>query len=51
MFPLGALFNFMNWPVFHEWGLGHGSFLIAWPLLGWATYRALKCTPWFKSCS
>lgn len=33
MFPLGALFDHMNWPVFHGWGLAHGSFVIAWPLL------------------
>jgi len=31
--PLGMIFDRMNWPVFHSWGLAHGSFLIAWPLL------------------
>jgi hypothetical protein len=33
MWPLGALFGRMNWPVFHLWGLAHGSFVLAWPLL------------------
>jgi hypothetical protein len=33
MAPLGALFNAMNWPLFHTWALAHGSFLFAWPLL------------------
>jgi hypothetical protein len=27
------LFDAMNWPLFHTWGLAHGSFLFAWPLL------------------
>jgi hypothetical protein len=33
MAPLGMLFDRMNWPLFHTWGLAHGSFIIAWPLL------------------
>lgn len=33
MFPLGWLFGIMNWPVFHSWGLFHGAFVVAWPLL------------------
>jgi hypothetical protein len=33
MFPLGMLFNDMNWPLFHSWALAHGSFILAWPLL------------------
>jgi len=33
MFPLGMLFDSMNWPLFHSWGLAHGSFILAWPLL------------------
>ena len=43
--PLGALFDRMNWPVFHGWGLIHGSFIIAWPLLTWLL---LKLGPWIK---
>lgn len=38
MIPLGALFDFMNWPVFHSWGLTHESFLIAWATLSWVSY-------------
>jgi len=33
MVPLAMLFDAMNWPLFHTWGLAHGSFLIAWPVL------------------
>lgn len=33
MLPLGLLFDRMNWPLFHTWGLAHGSFIIAWPIL------------------
>lgn len=33
LFPLGGLFDTMGWSVFHTWGLVHGSFLIAWPML------------------
>jgi hypothetical protein len=33
MIPLAMLFDAMNWPLFHSWGLAHGSFIIAWPLL------------------
>jgi hypothetical protein len=33
MAPLGMLFDAMNWQLFHTWGLAHGSFLFAWPLL------------------
>jgi hypothetical protein len=33
MFPLGMVFDDMNWPRFHSWALAHGSFHLAWPLL------------------
>jgi hypothetical protein len=33
MWPLGWLFGVLHWPVFHSWGLVHGSFVVAWPLL------------------
>ena len=33
MFPLGMLFDGMNWPLFHFWALAHGSFVLAWPML------------------
>ena len=38
---LAALFDAMQWPVFHSWGLGHGSFLIAIPLMAWPVYWVL----------
>jgi hypothetical protein len=33
LWPLAVLFDRMNWPVFHSWGLIHGSVLLAWPCL------------------
>ncbi|MBS1802195.1 MAG: hypothetical protein JST28_02450 [Acidobacteria bacterium] len=33
MIPLSMLFDAMNWPLFHTWGLAHGSFILAWPML------------------
>jgi hypothetical protein len=47
MIPLAALFDAADWPVFHTWGLVHGSFLIAWPVLAglsFAVGRGLKET-------
>jgi len=38
MFPLGMVFDAMNWPLFHSWGLAHGSFVLAWPILTLATF-------------
>jgi hypothetical protein len=47
MWPLAWLFGVMGWPLFHGWGLAHGSFVIAWPLLsglvfllGWLLVRS-----------
>jgi len=52
MIPLGILFTAMNWPLFHTWGLVHGSFIFAWPWLAalafaflwvvWLRKRSLK---------
>lgn len=41
MAPLATLFEAMNWPVFHRWGLAHGSFIIAWPVLTLIAYGLL----------
>ena len=30
---LGSLYDAKGWPMFHSWGLIHGSWLIAWPML------------------
>jgi hypothetical protein len=42
MFPLGWLFGEMNWPIFHSWGLMHGSFVIAWPVLALLVYVVFR---------
>ena len=44
VFPLGLLFDKMNWPFFHSWGLAHGSFVLAWPmmtLLSFGVFRGI----------
>jgi Na+-driven multidrug efflux pump len=33
MWPLGWLFGAMGWPMFHAWGLVHGSWVLAFPLM------------------
>lgn len=33
MWPVGWLFGQMGWPMFHGWGMAHGAFVIAWPVL------------------
>jgi hypothetical protein len=42
MIPLGLLFDAMDWPVFHSWGLIHGSFILAWPLLTLASFGVIR---------
>ena len=42
MVPLGLLFDGMNWPLFHTWGLAHGSFIIAWPVLACVSFALLR---------
>jgi len=42
MWPLGWVFGLMNWPMFHSWGLVHGSFVIAWPMLSVLSYMVLR---------
>lgn len=42
MIPLAMLFDAMNWPLFHSWGLVHGSFFIAWPALAAASFGLIK---------
>jgi len=48
MWPLSSLFDRNNWPVFHTWGLAHGSAVIAWPVLASACYGILMLVtlPW-----
>lgn len=33
MVPMAMIFDTMDWPLFHSWGLTHGSLVIAWPVL------------------
>ena len=42
MWPLAALFGANNWPIFHSWGLMHGAFMIAWPVLSGLTFVVLR---------
>ena len=42
MVPLGLMFDAMNWPLFHTWGLAHGSFIIAWPILACVSFGLLQ---------
>jgi hypothetical protein len=42
MIPLAMLFDAMNWPLFHSWGLAHGSFIIAWPLLTLTSFAVIR---------
>ena len=42
MVPLGMLFDAMNWPLFHTWGLAHGSFVIAWPVLAVISFGVIR---------
>ncbi len=44
MWPLGALFEAMHWPVFHGWGLAHGAFVVAWPLLSILVFAIMRLT-------
>jgi D-alanyl-lipoteichoic acid acyltransferase DltB (MBOAT superfamily) len=42
MVPLAHLFDAMNWAVFNTWGLAHGSFVLAWPMLAYASFYLLR---------
>jgi hypothetical protein len=39
---LARVSNAMEWGLFTGWGLAHGSFIIAWPLLTLASYGAIR---------
>jgi hypothetical protein len=41
MLTLGEVFDRMAWPIFHTWGLIHGSFLLAWPVLTLMSFAGL----------
>lgn len=42
MAPLGIFFDKMDLPLFHTWGLAHGSFLLAWPMLTVLSFVTIK---------
>jgi len=42
MVPLARLFDAKNWAVFNTWGLGHGSFIFAWPMLAYLVFLFLR---------
>jgi hypothetical protein len=42
MVPLARLFDAMNWAVFNTWGLAHGAFVFAWPMLAYLSFYLLR---------
>lgn len=47
LIPLGALYGVAGLPVYHSWGLAHGSFTTALPALSATSFVALGVSPWF----
>jgi hypothetical protein len=47
LIPLGAFYGATNLPVYHSWGLSHGSFTTAIPALLAASFVGLGFIPWF----
>ena len=45
--PLAAIYGAANLPVYHSWGLTHGSFTTAVPALVAASFVALGLLSWF----
>ena len=45
--PLAPVYDALNWPTFHSWGLLHGSFFSAWPTLSILTFLALGYVRFF----
>jgi hypothetical protein len=48
MWPLGYAWTALSLPTFHLWGLGHGTFVAAWPTLSMLTFLALGYLPVFQ---
>ena len=48
LLPVGDLFNRMDWPIFHSWGLAHGSFVFVTTWVGFLVYWALGMIPWLR---
>jgi hypothetical protein len=47
MWPLGQAYTALSLPTFHLWGLGHGTFIAAWPTLSILMFLALGYLPHF----
>ena len=47
LMPLAAFYELAHLPVFHSWGLMHGSLVTAVPALTAITFIALGLVPWF----
>lgn len=47
MWPLGQAYTALSLPTFHLWGLGHGTFIAAWPTLSIIAFLALGYLPLF----
>ena len=41
MYPLGYIFDHMQWVCFNSWTLSHGAFIVAWPSLSIAIYLVI----------
>lgn len=48
MWPLGLFYTALSLPTFHLWGLGHGTFVAAWPTLSMLTFLTLGYLPLFR---
>ena len=48
LFPLIIISNAMEWMLFTGWGMSHGGFIIAWPVLSLVAYLICGDLPWFK---
>jgi hypothetical protein len=47
LIPLAWFYGFASLPVYHSWGLAHGSFATALPALVAASFVSLGLIPWF----
>lgn len=43
---VAGLFDTMNWPVFHTWGMMHGAILLALPACIVVAFGLLGLLPW-----
>lgn len=48
LFPVGEFFDRKQWPVFHSWGLAHGSFIFVVGWIGLLIYWLMGMLPWLR---